>query len=459
MERSELSGESLKDYILMLKTSLKQNESLVSNLEILAKDVIKDHSKSDRRGRRPGTFWVTDLVNPMHAYMAIKNPLIKDPEDLKKIFSHGNFVEQRMISILERDERFASYQGTVTGESINLPQVTGKIDARIGNSIVEIKSSLENVKGAEDIYSNHPQDLEQLLLYILFTNRQSSNHYLVYVTGKHPDTDTSVFKVKIKNKKKLSNYFNERFSKLKSSLANNDPSGLGKCRYFERKCKFEQYKTCKCESEDKISVNLLKMSTIMEPTDDKDPVFKLVSSSVQSTIIRFWDLFSPRKWLLKQDNPFYYEEIDDEGYYHMRISLEQKLLKQSSEYLKFSKKKSSKTDINESFITLNEEPLIVRFTRGKPQNYVNEWYLSQLGLIALSQGLKSGYVFTFYKDVNVGKLWEVKFDKNRFDYYKVKTTIDRMNDALLKKSDYQSLPLCPDFVQNNCGDGCYCKAK
>jgi hypothetical protein len=42
---------------------------------------------------------------------------------------------------------------------------------------------------------------------------------------------------------------------------------------------------------------------------------------------------------------------------------------------------------------------------------LNEWYISQLGLIVLTEDCDERYILTHFKDSGVSKLWRVKFKK------------------------------------------------
>jgi hypothetical protein len=452
-----MQDESISERISNSILKIKQNESLVTHFERIAKEVTKDYDKNNRKGRKPDSYRVTDLINPMQAYMDIKNPDLDDPKELKELFAYGNFVEQRVISLLKKDKenKFASNQGSVNGTVIGMSEVNGLIDARIGDSIVEIKSSEEDIASKEELITEHPQDLEQLLLYSLFASREGYYHYLIYVVGKHPSVHFRIFRVKITNKSKLVESFKNRLVGLKASLNNGKPTGLGKCRYFSKFCKFRKSGLCECQSEKELDISFISKSTYITLLDDQDPFCQKFSSYGVSLSIRFWDLFQPRKWLLKQKNPFYYEYFEEDDYYKLRKYLEDKIMGSD---LGVKQHWSRNKFINDTFLTYKGKPLLVRYPKGNSLDKLNESYRAQLGLIALSEGEDRGYIFSYYKDQEVGKLYEVVFSRKEDDDRVLDSEIKQMVDIYFNASNYSVLPVCPDFIQKNCGDGCYCKS-
>lgn len=451
-----MQDESVKEYILSLILKKNPIETFVTGFEKLAKEVAEVYDKNNKFPRKPDNYRVTDLINPMQAYYDIKNPNIEDPRELTELFAYGNFVEQKVMAILEKEKNFAISQGKVDGRGIGMLEVSGRIDARIGDCIVEIKSSESDITTEEELLTEHPQDLEQLLLYSLFTSRGDFYHYLVYVVGKHPSVKFRIFKVTIKKMDKLVGFFKDRLESLKTSLNNGTPTGLGKCRYFNRVCKFRQNGMCGCDTEKEIDISPVKESTYIKLLDDRDSFYQKFSSYSSSLSIRFWDLFQPRKWSLKQKNPFYYEYFEEEDYYNMRKDLEDTLIKSN---LGVVQVRSRNTSINDKFLSFGGMPLLVRFPKSAPSNELNEWYLAQLGLISLLEGKNRGYIFTYYQDGGVGNLHEIVFKIEEFKENIINSEIEQMKDIYFNGSDYSVLPLCPDFIRKNCGSGCYCRPK
>ncbi|MEM3907579.1 MAG: hypothetical protein QXZ17_12085 [Nitrososphaerota archaeon] len=65
-----------------------------------------------------------------------------------------------MISTLEKGRSFVSYQRSVNGDNIGVPNLRGSIDVRIGDSIIEIKSSENDIPQIDELLYGNPQDLK-----------------------------------------------------------------------------------------------------------------------------------------------------------------------------------------------------------------------------------------------------------------------------------------------------------
>ncbi|MCL4450326.1 MAG: hypothetical protein M1386_03295 [Candidatus Thermoplasmatota archaeon] len=221
-----------------------------SRQEVLRQETTKEGRRTTRQLR------VTDLVNPMQWFYDVKGPVIADPPELRRRFDYGKAMERKVTEILSNEPGFIhlAEQGKLNGAICRMNEVNGKIDFRIGNSIIEFKTAEDAITDEEDLFKNHPQNLEQLLLYILFSGRERYEHKLLYVTGKYPNLVPVAFKVKVTDKGKLVNYFAVRLVRMKSVAEKNVPAGLGKCRCHNYFCKFKESKTCSCSRETEIAI-------------------------------------------------------------------------------------------------------------------------------------------------------------------------------------------------------------
>lgn len=242
--------------------------------------------------------------------------------------------------------------------------------------------------------------------------------------------------------------------RLKESLEYDRPVGLGKCRYFNDHCKFKQIDLCSCKDEKDIDTITINEATRITLLDNSNPFSQKFSSYESALNIRFWDLFQPRKFLLKHTSPFYYEDFNDD-YYYLRKALEDEIAGSMDE---IGRRKSKHSEINDSILTYQEKPILIRFPKGSySENKLNEWYIVQLGLIVLSEDCDEGYILTHFKDNDISKLWRIKFKKNKNFSDLVEKRIGVIYKSISDESAYSELPLCPDFVRKNCGDSCYCR--
>ncbi|EQD60403.1 hypothetical protein B2A_03699, partial [mine drainage metagenome] len=185
----EISGNVLR---------VSKNETLVKNFEDVAKREKNRFDESEKNSGRGKNFRVTDLINPISAFFDIKNPDLENPSELMSRFIYGKFVERRVEGILSKVREFVVSQGNVDGSKCGLEDVRGRIDLRLGGMIVEVKTSERDIPDVETLLREHPQDLEQLLLYVLFSGREGQDHRLLYLTGVDSQRKARCFKVKIK---------------------------------------------------------------------------------------------------------------------------------------------------------------------------------------------------------------------------------------------------------------------
>lgn len=456
--------------------SILTDESLVKDFEEIAIEAKGKLEKFENGRLRGQNFRVTDIVNPMQAYFDIKGPSLDNPPELKYKFAYGKFMENKVKNILSKDPKFIVSQGQVYGDSLGLNDVRGRIDFRLGNTLVEFKTSEEDIPNEETVFRDHPQDLEQLLLYILFTGRIQDEHRLLYLTGRHPNNNIRCFRVKIKDARKIVEYFIQRRDKLKEALRNSNYSGLGKCRYLSSFCKFEKNHMCSCTTESNIDIFAIRNNVFLKSVSgDLDTK---ISNHIaeKETLLSFWNIFTPRRFFLRNVHPFEFLgdfEEEDLKNFQLRKEIEHALLnkglikrntlnesypKISEEY--FSLAISTKTHTEKS--KSKRSPIIIRVQD------LNTWggdyrlppyYKAQLGLICSLAKHNIGYIFIFFKNSNAGILSKLKFNK----LGEIRNTSAKLMKNMLKSIvgdlDPSELPECPEFIRGkSCYKECICEA-
>lgn len=477
-EGLEFTGESLIKYICNKIRKTTTEETLVKKFEEIAIR-SKERSKtleSDRR--RKSNFWVTDIINPMHAYLDIQKNKVNNPPELETKLGYGRIMENRIKKILLTDPEFISSQGNVNGEHWGLADVTGRIDFRLRDTLIEFKTSEEDVPDEEMVLNKHPQDLEQLILYILFTGRVREEHRLLYLTGKYPNNEIRCFKVKIKNVKTIARYFVERRDKLKKSLENLNPSGLGKCRYFGSLCKFELSQICSCSKEQNIDIEKIRKNVSLKYIED-DLVKRITdyTNSGAVALMRFWDIFTPRRFFLSET--YLLELIEDfenekRENFQLRMQIEQDLLEKGlidknslhSEYpeifqgffsINSLKKTSSERDETKKY------PILIRVEEknNKGREYeLSRYYKAQLGLICSLIKSDVGYVFVFFKNPEAGIIKKLNFNDLREVREFSSELMKDVQKSLDKKLLPRNLPECPEFIKRQkCYRECLCNSQ
>jgi len=250
---------------------------------------------------KPPWWYVTDLVNPSLAYYREVSPPIPTDPAIAQRLRFGKAIHDTAESWFRCMENFAAAEGAVDGAHIGLPGVRGRIDFRIGGSIIELKTTERATVDSDAVFSDYPHDLEQLVLYALFTVREDETHRLVYYrTGAEPPFTS--FKVRLRRPGPLKHAFEQRLKLLDEALSRRNPARLGRCRYLEMGCDYDLQHICGCRAEDLVDESILRESLEVSA----DPAFDVELERARQqarrrgpTGLSLWDLFVPRQAYLK----------------------------------------------------------------------------------------------------------------------------------------------------------------
>lgn len=468
------------DFIEEIAQQLKlglADESISIRFEGPSRDEVHKQVSNTASRRTGKQVRVTDLVNPMQWFYDITGPSVDDPPELRKKFDYGKAMERKVTSILSNESGFIplAEQGRINGASCGMDEVKGRIDFRIGNSIIEFKTADENLTNEEYLLKNHPQNLEQLLLYVLFSGRERYEHKLLFLTGQYPNLIPVEFKVKITDREKLVDYFTRRLEGMKVAVQKNDPSGLGKCRYHHSLCKFDKSKVCNCEKESEVNIGPIRDSVRVQLIKG-DLDTKLSKAAVADKhYIGIWDLFTPRRWVVRESNPLEllgYEDSDKMQLYDLRKRIESRLVEEkviarnefaeadigiAEHYYSFSTGKTGQ----DSKKGVTDIPVLIRVIdkdskeiKGK----IYKAYLPQIGIISSLIGKSTGYVFVYFTKSDNGVLTEIKVNGSKKIKDRVKQILEDMKKSLDVRSIKGDLPSCPEFIQSSCTSiNCLCR--
>ncbi|MGC8516026.1 MAG: hypothetical protein ACP5OC_07845 [Thermoplasmata archaeon] len=464
MNNDTVSADEFVLNIFGKVTRIVSNETEVSDLEKVSK-AVTEKNRATKNGRG-SNLYVIDLVNPTHAFYDIINPSVPNPPDLQYKFNYGKFIEKKVARILSEDDRFVNEQGKVYGDHVGMPDVSGRIDFRIGDTLIEFKTSEQDVRNVDFLFSAKPHDLEQLLLYALFSKREKKDHRLLYFVGKHPNIKVRSFKVKIIEKDPIVSYFVQRRDSLREAIEKSDPSALGRCRYFDQLCKFKEGGICDCDGKEKIDTADLRKNVYIGETQNSWSGSIINSLRENIKVIGFWDLFQPRRWVLNELNPLEYIENDDDQSlenYWLRREIERKLLGEgivvehgiknipgfSGSALLYSTRRGN----------YKKFPLLVRVSDTRSL-YPNNYHKAQIGAVCAAMNTEVGYIFHFFKNPQAGILWELSFN----DLSGIRKALVKLIGEMVKLPRGDELravlPSCPDFLINRkCHGNCVCKAE
>ena len=197
-------AENLYNYILSKKNSVRMNYNLTSRL---TKDVLNTFKLRTISPDREH-FTVIELCTPLNHYLQRTHPEIDEihPE-IKKIMEQGKIIHKNAERWVEQIDNSALVEFYFDG-SLKGINVSGKFDAKIGDSFIEFKSKIYLPENKEDAVTKYPQDFEQLVMYTVLDSLSPKVNYLVFISQKNP-VDIKSFKVTITNEKAAKKFFDK----------------------------------------------------------------------------------------------------------------------------------------------------------------------------------------------------------------------------------------------------------
>jgi len=419
-------------------------------------------------------FYLTEMVNPIQAYWSRKRPDVERPAELAQRLALGQRLQRMATGWFRMLPHFVIDETKVDTEWIGFRGVVGKIDYRVGDSIIELKTKPGMVEDPNTIIQRYPQDLEQLCFYAAMLPDNVREHYLVFMKAQEP-YEMSAFKIELGNIGNIRHLLQRRHDELKRALEEDDPARLGKCRYFDGGCEFGHANVCNCNEQADLRTNVLEREVEIQRDDDMEARLETAreeASERYSDSYWTWDLILPRKWFFSnvlqlQENG----EQDIEKY--AKIARLTRAIYATSEIRPTrAEMQNERIDLEmpigvpRRFVKLRSsrttEPLIVPFTTKAPPNMtpqqannLPEIYLAELGVHCGVLGKTSGVIFVMYSRPEPKVLaYVIKFRGADALRNIVNNAIEGL-DSARESQDFNGLDNCPDFWCRDCGfDDC-----
>lgn len=275
--------------------SFSCNESLAAQL--------REKIKIDNKDSAPPKdyYYLTELCNPAHSYWTRKFSPVQKPRELQLKLNWGNRLHNLAGLWFKSLPNLETIEGTLDGSEMGL-NVVGRIDFRINGSVVELKTKEKEKipKNPEEIFTNYPQDLEQVAFYSVLDPTHPKENYLVFMEDS-PPYKIKAFKIETKDIGGIKNLLAKRIKILDAALSENKPSSLGKCRH----CPFEAddgtVYSCPYHNLDPLSVTELKKSLVLK----EDFIFSKTLESCKTNSLHYqgiyfpFDILAPRKYFDK----------------------------------------------------------------------------------------------------------------------------------------------------------------
>jgi hypothetical protein len=420
----------------------------------------------------PPWLFVTDLVNPAAAYWRRVSPAIPtDPSIVQKL-RFGKVIHAAAESWFRQVEGFAASEGVVDGAHSGMVGVRGRIDFRVADSIVELKTTDRATVGVEDLFTVCPQDLEQLVIYALFTHREGEVHWLVYYRAT-VDPPFVAFKVRITHPGPMRHLFEQRINLWNQCITARSPERLGRCRYFAPGCDYNLQHVCGCHALDTISVQTLRQS--VEVSQDFQFENRLEEARQTArrrgpTGLTVWDLHVPRQAYLKNVGlgvPYFEEDEERNAAWRLlHDALRASALGLTTAALELdgiSLGRSESINFEETTRqgrVRNTYPILVKAsTAAAPfrADRLPPAYASQLGVLCALDQSDVGLLFVAYASrPGLFGCYRVRYRDVEGIRAEVRRTLRDVSWAT-SHHDPSALPICDSWLTATCSAACLCR--
>lgn len=409
-------------------------------------------------------FFINDLCLPADTFARQKLGKEKN-QKTKEILAQGNKIHFIAQSWLKQHENYNGSEAILDGLFVGV-HTRGRIDGRIGNSIVEIKSVGKLPENPQEIIQKYPQYLEQVAFYSAIDPLKPKDNYLVFITREHPYKIKS-FKLSILNFKMIMDTIKRRAYLLGQVLEGKQRIDvLGKCRYcYEKDCNVKKEGNCPMLELQPLECEVKEYIKLTE-----DAGFTLELQNIRGKYgedYRFYssyDILCPRKYCLKE--LYGEEEFEDKNFtakaYFDSVIYKFVLENNGKSSMKRTESKFTEFRLNKSR-WFNDKTSVVQegrampfiecvtdfFNADKPSNYK----IAELGVYLMAHGLNKGLIFSYYPKKGEIKVFEVTFDF-RGDYL---SEIRKIIKGLKNPKNFMLLPKGPDWMCKKCPFSDKCK--
>ncbi len=440
------------------QSGIEKNESIAAILrKQMSQKVNKDFLPKNY-------FFLKQLCNPQQTYWSYISPeTLKSPELARKLNfgSQWHLIANGWFELLPN---FKFQEGKVDGIFAGVPGVRGSIDFYIGDSIFEFKTKYKIPENVEEIFESYIQDLEQLCFYSVIHPENPKVNYLVFMSEFSPH-DFRIFKVTINDVGKIKTLLISRIEKLREAIEKKDPSRLGKCRYYERRCQFHEKGICSCENLEPLPNDIIKKSIDISFDESLTKQINEIKENkkLPKDIFLVYNIIASRKYLGEKLEKLEKSEFD-EGQKPEYTALLNSLIKESKLSLDLSKKQEIKDLICDErlyipFKWINYRssmkpdgeavPYVLKVSKAKTSKYISnpsDYAVAELGIICSAYKKSKGLIITIYPSLDdLIQVFEVKFNKTEEILKDVKEIMDNLENI---KTEMQMLPPCPDFMND-----------
>lgn len=419
-------------------------------------------------------YYVTHLTNPAQTFFSRLNTDVEMSPELAAKLAHGTQLHRFTSIWMKNLDDFIVEEATIDGAWVGISGVRGKIDYRIGDSILEFKTKDCPPETPDEIISLYPQDLEQLAFYSIIHPSKPDVNYLVFMKNS-PPYDIKAYKIIIKDFGTIKSILKTRINVLNNAFKTKDPSHLGQCRYHDSNCHFQSSGSCSCDELKPINISPLLKSVEIKYDEKFTKKLELARDSSEyseSSSLYTIDIIAPRKHYMKlhyEFKPKYNEGISPsiDRYKALMWTSLQNLKRKHQIELSNSERQELYESQRESRLSfgfrwlkikssIHPEGEIVPYLLKVSQlrylhysNSPNEYHSAELGITCAAYGKSKGLIFVLYPNLdNLVRVFQVTY-KNGTSLLK----LIKENIAIIEKAEKENnllyLPPCPNYMNDN----------
>jgi hypothetical protein len=438
------------------------------SLSALLKKVMDEQHTEEPSPRN--YYYITQVTNPAQTYFSRLHPDIKRTPDIARKLAHGKQLHNFAGIWFKKLPDYYADEGLLDGAWVDVPGVRGKIDHRLGKSLLEFKTKDNPPDTPEEIISTYPHDLEQIAFYSIIHPFSPKNNYLVFMRNSSP-YEFRAFKIVITDKDTIKSILQSRIRLLNRAFKRNDPSNLGRCRYYETGCEYHQNDLCLCAQLEPLNTAPLQRSLDIIYDDEftKQLIHaREISEAPDVFSLSTRDIIAPRKHYMETvaglESTYSDAEMEqfkaclwaslgqlkqhygaDLNRSERRSIIESQRDPRMRIGFRWLKMKSSVHADGEIVPYIEKVSMANEMKFTKPSQY----HLAELGIICAMYGKSKGLIIRVFPNLDkLVQVIQVTYKKQDEIFRKVKSIIDSVEEAE-KKEDLLSLTVCPKWMNDN----------
>jgi len=426
--------------------------------------IFNQELQKQQKSKRKNYFAVKDICDPLQAYFKLKYPdIFKYTIEIQKKLNIGNKQHYIVEKKFEKLEGFVDKELILDGELLGIP-LKGRVDAKIKDSLWELKSKATLPKDVDDLIIKYPQDIEQLVFYSILDPTNPKENYLIF-TDYFNTNKYKVFQINILDFGKIKNIAMNRIQKLNECLNNQKVEDNQRCRYCYKDCEFKKRNICSSFDNPAMPCGVKEFIEIKECKEFEEKLKNINLVEFHNQSIPVYHLIISRK-ILHQESEGDLEEYAQDEQKKIDKSFINNLIGKSNYNISYQElsnlqdkqkiKGLSQNKNNFIKCVCNGEnkifPLLIHISDKQDPSYLNQisdYKKSELGIYCLNNNSTKGYIITYFPKQNDEiRVFEQNYEFDKGALEKLKTIVEILKTK--DKQKLQELPRCPNFIHGNC---------